>query len=282
MASSISEMDLDAITRDLKFSGNSLRGGDMSADDGNVGFILVAVAMGCIAALVFLYMIKQYTTIPETICKLFSSPKEKSPTSLKAAPGKPENNDKAAPVKLNNETKEPVPAAPSEARTTQVSNNMPKGNALKADKSGVKLSMISNEATMSQKLTKQTEDPKMPGVPKANGVTGHEKVYESNKQLIDAANGGSLRQKLSRASWGVTPVQDKPDELPFYTSELYPMNSPLSRNSQEFYKNMVKKNTEKILNAGAAPVLFELPQNFNSKPTETPKIGLNLSVEKKK
>ena len=73
----------------------------------------------------------------------------------------------------------------------------------------VKLSSFNTTMTNVDSLPK----PKLPGVPKANNIEGSAKVLKANKHLIEAAQTGDLRKKLSRASWGITPVLDRKDEL---------------------------------------------------------------------
>jgi len=312
MADLTSDLDLEMLARGTNeklysnMSSKKLIGGD---DENSMGMIMLAVVMGCIAAIILLYIVRQHTTLPESVAELMDKKlpvvlnnlrhrsntakpinlkSEKQVGSSQGEDHEPESiSENAGDSKLNVEVKkepelEPEPEPELVPEPEPVPAPVPVANLGKGPKpmktsSVVKLSAISNNQTMSQTLSGMPK-PRLPGVPRANNIEGSNKVLEANKQLIEAAQTGNLRKKLSRASWGITPVKDSKEGLPYYSSSKDMILTP---ERERFLKEQVSKNTTKILNAGAVPVLFDLPQNFNMKPTEMPAIGTNLRLEEK-
>ena len=312
MADLTSDLDLEMLARGTNeklysnISSKKLIGGD---DENSMGMIMLAVVMGCIAAIILLYIVRQHTTLPESIAELMDKKlpvvlnnlRNRSngakPINLKIEKGEKEQigsgegedehaHEHAHEGTEGSELKEvkKEPEAEPEPEPVPAQEPVPVANIGKGPRpmkksSAVKLSAVSNNQTMSQSLSsKEMPQPRLPGVPKANNIEGSNKVLEANKQLIEAAQTGDLRKKLSRASWGIAPVRDSKDGLPYYSSSKDMILTP---ERERFLKDQVSKNTTKILNAGAVPVLFDLPQNFNMKPTETPTVGASLKIEEK-
>ena len=104
---------------------------------------------------------------------------------------------------------------------------------------------------------------------------------QANKQLIEAAQTGTLRQKLSGATWGITPISDVKADLPYYSLSKDLILTP---ERTKFLKDQLARNTNKIINAGAVPILFDLPQSFNMKAPAAPAGGYvvrsELQIEK--
>ena len=94
-----SDLDLDLLARgrtalqvDGGISAPKLKGGD----DSGMGMIMIAVAMGCLAALVLLYIVRQHTTLPEYVAKMMMqkkatslAKKEPPPAENSPRPGRP-------------------------------------------------------------------------------------------------------------------------------------------------------------------------------------------------
>jgi len=320
---------------DNNFENDSLIGGFTDDEDSGMGMIVIAVVMGCIAAIVLLYIVRQNTTLPETIANFLdkkvptmlrrnrkveetvsadeSKAHSPTPTSMiieaKSDTGnnfeKDDKDDRDDRDEKNdtdekdeeddvetmagvgngardqgNQKHEDEAAGETEEKksVSHVKETMPV--LLNASKSNsksrsfpVKLNSFNTTMTSEDSLPK----PKLPGVPKANNIEGSAKVLKANKQLIEAAQTGDLRKKLSRASWGVAPILDRKDELPYYTSSKTHIITP---EREQFLKNQVSKNTQKIITAGAVPVLFDLPQSFNMKKSvEEHTLGSSLQLE---
>ena len=339
MADLNTDLDLELLAKgnnlffgnDNNFENDSLIGGFTDDEDSGMGMIVIAVLMGCIAAIVLLYIVRQNTTLPETIANFLdkkvptmlrrnkkiketivadeSNAHSPTPTSmiLETKSETSENLDKDEQDdknledekneedqqdekddqdgkndanELQNDQDDDIARGETEQKksVSNVKETMPV--LLNASKSNsksrsfpVKLNSFNTTMTSEDSLPK----PKLPGVPKANNIEGSAKVLKANKQLIEAAQTGDLRKKLSKASWGVTPILDRKDELPYYTSSKTHIITP---EREKFLKNQVSKNTQKIITAGAVPVLFDLPQSFNMKKSEEEQtLGSSLQLE---
>ena len=298
--------ELDVLARGqaaLQFDGSptatptpKLKGG---SDDSNMGMIMIAVAMGCLAALVLLYIVRQHTTLPESVAKMLqkkptslskkeasSDPASTAAVSLKKTPGKilSELKKKAhsSPSKPAKRHSEP-PVKPTSLKkevsekkedpvslTAKINGPKPRGAS-----THVKAQEVGTSTVLSGQSMEELPKPRMPSVPKANNIEGSNKVMEANRSLIEAAQTGELRQKLSRATWGLAPVVDRKPELPTHQSKIV-----LNPEREKFLWEQYKKNTEKIVNSGAVPVLFDLPADFNAKIDEPDRlVGQNLALE---
>jgi hypothetical protein len=298
-----SDLDLDLLARDT-ISGEfgdfglsptptpvgkvKLRGGD----DSSMGMIMISVVLGAVAAIILLYVVRQHTTLPEQLAALMT----RKPTSLKKTPpsslqktSSPQRTSSSSP-KARPSPSKPVQllkkaAPPTKTRKSPVGakkgvqlSSMPQ--PLKQN-SRVKLGDIKGMQNSLGIAQEALPAPRLPTVPRANNLEGSSKVMEANRSLIEAAQTGDLRKKLSRATWGLTPVSDRKEEMPFHTSKTF----HLSAEREKILADQWTKNTSKILGSGAVPILFDLPQDFNLPERSRTvhdgqnSVGLGLSIE---
>lgn len=219
------------------YSTRAIRGG-YDGDDGNVGGVLLATALGCIVAVIMLVLVAQYTTLPQYICSVLSTPPKTQPAPTKL---------------LREEVKYPDNFVPGYQTPVIKSPARPTG---KPKPQSSKSSHVKVQSEFQRFTTGKEPSVTLPGIPQPSNVSGADQVFAANKALLNSVQKKELRQRIAAATWGVPAVYDRPT-IGFDT---------LDPKDTEMYQKAQIRNSQRLMQKGCLGTMFNLPQTFGTAP----------------